>query len=169
MRAGIVIPVIAAAVLTLGGCGDDPFDPATSRPCDFLTEEEQEKYVVQVEVDEPDRCRFGKPPPAQDSLTHVTVEYRDGDPATVAAALKLAPVDGKKSKETTVAFKGSINVADKRGTCAMVAPLDGGRSLVVGVGTDTSGITWVSAGPIDDPCDYLAYRFEEIEAKLRRD
>ncbi|GAA1035240.1 hypothetical protein GCM10009557_42360 [Virgisporangium ochraceum] len=164
-----MIPVIAAMVLMLGGCGEDPFDPAASRPCDFFTEEELDKYVLQVEVNESNRCRFGKTPPAQDTLTHVTVEYRDSEPATVAAALKLPPVDGQKSKQTTVAFKGSIDVENKTGTCAMVAPIGRGRSLVVGIGTDTGGITWVSEGPKDDPCDYVAYQFKEIEAKLRRD
>jgi hypothetical protein len=163
----------AAVALLLGGCGADTFDPSTDRPCDFLTEEELDEYALRVALDEEARCGYDKVPLAHDSLTHVSVEYRDGDPATIAANFRLTPAEGEAWEDSRVEYKGSVdvkdnNVEDKTGQCVLVAPAGDGRVLIVGVGTDTTGVTWVSVGPFDDPCDYTEYEFENILAKLRR-
>jgi hypothetical protein len=164
----VAIGPAAAAALLLGGCGGDTFDPASALPCDFLTAEELDEYALRVAVNEETRCAYDKAPRAHDSLTHVSVEYRDGDPATIAATLKLTPAEGEAWEDSRVEYKGSVDVDDKRGRCVLVAPAGDGRVVVVGIGTDTSGVTWVSVGPFDDPCDYTEYEFEEILAKLRR-
>jgi hypothetical protein len=164
---GLAIAPAAAVALLLGGCGGDTFDPAIALPCHFLTAEELEEYALRVAVNEVTRCTYDKVPRAHDSLTQVSVEYRDGDPATIAATLKLQPAEGEAWEDSRVEYKGSLDVDDKRGRCVLVAPAGDRRVLVVGIGTDTSGVTWVSVGPFDDPCDYTEHEFEEILAKLR--
>lgn len=161
--------VLAAAVaLLLGGCGDDTFDPATARPCDFFTEEELDEYALWIGIDEENRCVYDKKPNWEDSLTHVTIEYRDDDPATTAASFKLTPVEGEAWEDSRVEYKDSMETASQEGRCMLVSPAGSGRSLIVGIGTDTTGVRWFSVGPFDDPCDYTEYKFDKILAKLRR-
>ncbi|WP_213451412.1 hypothetical protein [Rhizomonospora bruguierae] len=167
-----VLAAAAAAVLLLGGCAEHSFDPSTARPCEFFTADELREFDMHVQADEPDLCWFGHPLGTQYTLVAVAVEYRDGDPASVAADLKLAPVDGELAKKTTATFLGSINVKDKQGSCVLVAPMGEGHSLLVRIDTDTRRVHWFSVGPFDDPCEYVASGVDDkatkIEAKLRR-
>lgn len=161
------LAVAAAAVLLVAGCGEDTFDPATARPCDFFTEEELEEYALRIADDEERRCAYGKKPNWQDSLTEVIVEYVDGEPAALAAQYKLERAEGEAWEDSRVEYKGSVGVEYKTGRCVLLAPAGAGRSLYVGIGTDTTGVKWFSVGPFNDPCDYTEYRFEKILAKLR--
>ncbi|MFY1634436.1 hypothetical protein ACN27F_14350 [Solwaraspora sp. WMMB335] len=172
-RKRAVVTALLLTALLVGGCGDPAFDPVIARPCDFLTAEEQKDRGFVLKRDEPDQCLYGfRSIIEHRPIMQVLVEYLGGDTATVASTLgvqRLAASDDEWLGDSRVEFAGSIDVdpCSTSGTCVMIAPIDDERVVVVSVRTDTSNVTWFQGDRIDDPCDYVAHRFEEIETKLR--
>lgn len=162
-RPGLLLRYLAivGAAWVLNACAHEGgFDPSTARPCDFFSAEEQRQYGLEITINEVIGCAYVSKPMWHTDLTSVTVEYGQDTPSTIADRLHLSPTEDKSWDNSRVEYAGSVDVKGLTGRCILVAPMRSGDALIISIGTDTSDISW-NIEPINDPCKYTQFAFQE--------